>query len=153
MSPTAPTPPPAISPHACKRSETKPSEIWEKSRRIEGKHFQAEEQISEIKIIHKNKRERRHRRIKRRRRARIQIHPPCTFLLSCATQNQCLSVYIFLVRLAHFFPSFPLIVLRVPQRGGRRGRLTPLPVGEALMFGPGGGRWGMEGKGGKARGV
>lgn len=48
-----------------------------------------------------------------------------------------------------FFPSFPLIVLRVPQRGGRRGRLTPLPVGKALMFGPGGGgrRWGMEGKG------
>lgn len=36
------------------------------------------------------------------------------------------------------WPSFFLTELRVPQQRGRRGRLTVFPVGDALMFSPGG---------------
>lgn len=49
----------------------------------------------------------------------------CTFV--CA--HMCLSFY---RHLAHF----SLIVLWVPHWGGRRGRLTMFPVGEALMLSP-----------------
>lgn len=55
--------------------------------------------------------------------------PVCTFV--CA--HVCLSFH----RPRALGPFF-LIVLRVPHRGGRRGRLTMFPVGEALMLSPGG---------------
>lgn len=53
----------------------------------------------------------------------------CTFV--CA--HMCLSFY-----RPCTWPIFFFIVLPVPQWGGRRGRLTVFPVGEALMLSPGG---------------
>ncbi len=57
------------------------------------------------------------------------IHQCALFV--CA--HVCLSFY----RPRALGPFF-VIVLRVPHWGGRRGRLTMFPVGEALMLSPGG---------------
>lgn len=62
--------------------------------------------------------------------------PACTF--------PCAHVYLCFYKPAAFGPFFYfyflLIVLSVPHRGGRRGRLAVFPVGDALMLSPGGKR-------------
>ena len=74
--------------------------------------------------------------------------PVCAYVCVCVCEregvwlHQCALFVCARVCLSFYRPRvlgpFFLIVLRVPHWGGRRGRLTMFPVGEALMLSPGG---------------